>query len=33
VLAEIRLENVEAGDMYVNETKLEIRELPYSLGE
>jgi folate-binding protein YgfZ len=33
VLAEIRLENVEAGEMYVNETKLEIRELPYSLGE
>jgi tRNA-modifying protein YgfZ len=33
VLAEIRLEAVEAGDVYVNEIKLEIQQLPYKLIE
>ena len=33
VLAEIRLESVETGDLFVNDTKLEIQALPYALNE
>jgi hypothetical protein len=31
VLAEIRLDSLEAGDLFINGVKLELRTLPYAL--
>lgn len=33
VLAEVRLESIEVGDVFVNDTKLDIKPLPYTVSE